>query len=501
MTRAGARPLALGALGGVLVALAGPPLSVPLLALAGLVSLAAAVSSARTWRQALAAGLAFGVAFSLVALRFIPTTVQRFTPLGWVPAALCLVLLALSQALPWAAAMGAAHALVERARTAAPVAFAAGVLLAVSLPALFPWTPAGFLAPLPALLQLADAVGERGVVTLLALAAGVVASGLARRSWRGVLAGSLLVAAIGAHGALRMRALEAGDASRPRVTIALVDPSIDAKLRWDLPSWPAIAEGLRSVTRRAEASGVDLSIWPESAYPFVLAHAAGPTPRGPRGLLADEGPRGPVLAGLITDGGGLDRFNSATVVAPDFRMQMPADKQRLLWFGEVVPLADVFPWLRRTFQQGAGLVPATGPRLLTSGAARIAVLNCYEDTLPSVARSYAPLDPNLLVNLTNDAWFEGSLEPEMHHRFAVLRAIEQRRDLVRAVNRGVSSWIDASGRVRAQVAGDGAGFLRVRPALREGEPTLYARLGDAPFALGVALACAMARRRRPRPGS
>jgi apolipoprotein N-acyltransferase len=56
------------------------------------------------------------------------------------------------------------------------------------------------------------------------------------------------------------------------------------------------------------------------------------------------------------------------------------------------------------------------------------------------------LRPNLLVNVTNDAWFTGTAEPELHARLAVMRAIELRLDLVRAVNRGVASWVDATGR-------------------------------------------------------
>ena len=78
---------------------------------------------------------------------------------------------------------------------------------------------------------------------------------------------------------------------------------------------------------------------------------------------------------------------------------------------------------------------------------RVAVLNCFEDTLPGVTRPVMrelPRVPNLLVNVTNDAWFSGTRESELHLRLAVLRAIEARRDLVRAVNLGVTSWVDAS---------------------------------------------------------
>ena len=88
--------------------------------------------------------------------------------------------------------------------------------------------------------------------------------------------------------------------------------------------------------------------------------------------------------------------------------------------------------------------------MFVAGPIRAAVLNCYEDTLPAAGREAMERSPNLLVNVTNDAWFAGSAEGELHLRLAVLRAIETRRDLVRAVNQGPTTFVDAAGRVRAR---------------------------------------------------
>src|SRR5262249_14382502 len=127
------------------------------------------------------------------------------------------------------------------------------------------------------------------------------------------------------------------------------------------------------------------------------------------------------------------------------------DKRHLLWFGETIPLADVFPVLRRVFARGTGIEPGTTSIAFVAGPIRLAVLNCYEDTLPVAGREAMSVRPNLLVNLTNDAWFAGSAEGELHLRLAVVRAIEARRELVRAVNRGPTTWIDATGRVRGRL--------------------------------------------------
>src|SRR5690606_28576962 len=133
--------------------------------------------------------------------------------------------------------------------------------------------------------------------------------------------------------------------------------------------------------------------------------------------------------------------------------------------------------------------------LFETGKIRATVLNCYEDTLPVAGREAMEPKPNLLVNVTNDAWFAGSPEGELHLRLAVLRSIEARRDMVRAVNRGPTSWIDAAGRVRARrdPGPEGLGApppLIVDASLLETPLTPYARFGDLP--LVVLLAVAMA---------
>src|SRR6202044_871093 len=146
-----------------------------------------------------------------------------------------------------------------------------------------------------------------------------------------------------------------------------------------------------------------------------------------------------------------------------------------------VPGGATFPWLRRAFQRSGGLLPGEAPRALDlAPGLHTAVLNCYEDTLPALGRRLAvALEPNLLVNVTNDAWFHDTAEPELHARLGAMRAVELRLDLVRAVNLGVTSWIDAAGIVRARYAAAAPGTLLVTPTIRDRTPTFYARFGDA----------------------
>ena len=137
------------------------------------------------------------------------------------------------------------------------------------------------------------------------------------------------------------------------------------------------------------------------------------------------------------------------------------------------------------------MLPGDHNVVQVAGPVRASILNCFEDTLPEAGRDAMADRPNLLVNLTNDAWFEGSEESELHLRLAVLRAVESRRDLVRAVNFGPASWVDASGRVRGKYASELPGMLLAQPALLEWPLTLYSRWGDLPTAAASAAAVAL----------
>jgi apolipoprotein N-acyltransferase len=436
-------------------------------------------------------GLAFGVGANLLALRFVPAVVGRFTPLPYAVGVLGLVLLAAFEATRWLVAAIACETLV-RARVPRPAAFAAGVYAGTFVPTMIPWTVAGGVSPWPLTIQLADVAGERGVAGLMALEAALVAQAVfelasagagRRRALKYVGAALALVGVQVSVGAWRMRQVEAARDGAPRVRVGLVQPSIDATTRWEDGREPWILDRLAGLTRTAEARAADLVVWPEGAYPYRIAHGSRQV-FDPARAVVREGAHGPIITGLLTTGASA-AYNSVVVAMRDGTLSASYDKRHLLWFGETVPLADRMPWLRHVFARGLGLAPGTESASLTVGPVRAGVLICYEDTLPEAGREAAPGGPNLLVNVTNDAWFSGSSESELHLRLSVLRAVELRRDLVRAVNEGPASWVDAAGRVRARGSADVAGVLTTEPALLDGAPTFYARYGDGPWALAL----------------
>jgi apolipoprotein N-acyltransferase len=129
-------------------------------------------------------------------------------------------------------------------------------------------------------------------------------------------------------------------------------------------------------------------------------------------------------------------------------------------FGEYIPFFDWLPRFREWFpetsqwERGDGIQPFlfrhTDRRTSEQRSFVLAPLICYEDIIPSFVLKYAPHAPHLLVNITNDAWFGKTAEPYQHLQLAVFRSVEHRRDMVRAVNTGISTFVSATGEVYKQ---------------------------------------------------
>jgi apolipoprotein N-acyltransferase len=217
---------------------------------------------------------------------------------------------------------------------------------------------------------------------------------------------------------------------------------------------------------------------------------------GPQGLADLVKQLGtPILVGIdrahflpdSTDGLGpppADRFNSAVLVGHDGKIVGTYDKMHRVMFGEYIPFADWLPFLYKVTPLTGGIVAGKAPAALILDQIHCFVPNiCYETAIPHVIRrQVAALEaqgyvPDALVNMTNDAWYWGSNELDMHLACGVFRAVETRLSLVIAANGGISAWIDPFGRVKAESP-------RLRPdiLIADIEPSAlrsaYVRYGD-----------------------
>lgn len=141
-------------------------------------------------------------------------------------------------------------------------------------------------------------------------------------------------------------------------------------------------------------------------------------------------------------------YNSALISDENGKITGRYDKQFLLLFGEYLPFGDRFPVLHEWSPQSGRFSPGTSYEPLKFREHDIATFICYEDIVPSfVNKLMKHGNPELLVNMTNDAWFGKSSEPWEHMALAKLRAVEQRRYFVRSTNSGVSGFVDPVGRL------------------------------------------------------
>jgi apolipoprotein N-acyltransferase len=348
------------------------------------------------------------------------------------------------------------------------------------------------------LIQLSDLAGEFGVSFVVMFVAAALGRMLPcddhRWSFWPLMPAAVAIATALVYGHLRT----AGDYTSPGPRIALVQRSIDIQMQSDpdqavrerkiIENRNRIYKEYCELSRAAveKYRQIDLAVWPESMFPEPIvtfdADARwrpefGGTDADFRKAIRDAAEQEssgmarpwmaetaksldvPLLLGVDTlhfGPKGERLFNSAAYVARDGHLLGRYDKQHLVMFGEYMPLVETFPWLQN-FTPLTGSA-AAGDRSVAFdvGGVRISPSICYESVLSHVIRRQVNelaaegQQPDVLVNLTNDGWFWGSSELDMHLACGVFRAVECRKPLVIAANTGFSAWIDGDGRIVEQ---------------------------------------------------
>jgi apolipoprotein N-acyltransferase len=326
------------------------------------------------------------------------------------------------------------------------------------------------------LIQLSDTLGSYGVSFLIVFVAACLARMLpceaSRLAWWPALPAVAALAAVIGYGQWRT----SQKATEPGPTVALIQGSIDIDMKYDPKQGQRIFDEYFGLSRQAVAEhpGLDLIVWPETMfrYPWYTFDEAFQPPSDVRWTTAEAEASSreqientvtplhvPCLLGVDTvhqTPGGFQRYNSALFTDAGGKVQGRYDKCQLVAFGEYVPLAETFPWLYRLTPLPFGVSRGSGPQSIQIGKARVSANICYENTLPHLIRSQVlelraqHREPDILVNLTNDGWYWGSSELDMHLACAVFRAVECRKTLLIAANTGFSAWIDSNGRILAQ---------------------------------------------------
>jgi apolipoprotein N-acyltransferase len=469
---------------------------VPLLLLAGRASL----------RMVLGAALLQGVVLNLSAQSWVGPGLESAASASPGAAFGAWILLAVLQGLRTPAVLLVVH-LAAVYRCPVWVAFPLVQATAeVLLPGLFPWTLALQVHVVPQWLQAASFGGLAAVTLWLGIVNGLVTCAFlcGRSRLASVYVGAAtavvaLVSALGHAALLRVDEREAGSASG-RILVGHFGTLVDEQRREPVPL-------IRTQTfaRLKQDGTVDLAIWPETvvqnptpmrrvpqlARDYLLRDRRGGTSAPVIGV--------PLLFGVaVEDAGRL--FNSAVLVREPGIVLGRYDKQALVFFGESRTIVAGLPDLGSLAPTAGDFSRGSGAATLQVGSHRVAVSICYEDILPElVRRSILAGDPELLVNLTSDAWFRGTDAVDFHLALAKLRSVEHRKYLVRSTRDGASAVIDSGGRVlrRVDAASTEAFVATIRwlPG-----STIYARYGSAWLfgAAVVAVVVALARSRRGR---
>lgn len=354
-----------------------------------------------------------------------------------------------------------------------------------------PWALLGYSqGDLLPLLQVADLAGVYGVSFVVAAANAALAEALAaawdaraggdrlRRAGSAprivapLLAGALPALAAVAYGAWCLRTATAPEA---RVRVAVVQGDVAVGALWRPEKHGENLDVYLGLSAGPLARGAELVVWPESAATFFLEQEDALRVRIAAALAPTDAE---LLLGAPRAGpeGRPPFFNSVYLLAPDGRLVARYDKQLLVPFAEHFPFGGI-DFLRRRFARVREFAPGPASAALPTRAGPAGVLICNEAMLPEVARARVAAGAAWLVSPSNDSWVPSAEFAELQFDVVRMRAVEQRRFLVRASTSGPSAIVDPQGRVLARTNAFERAAIEGEIAPASGR-SVYGRIGD-----------------------
>ena len=360
----------------------------------------------------------------------------------------------------------------------------------------FPWCLLGYSQYRHLLLiQTADLAGVYALSFLIVLFNGLIYAFFFDRSFSGrgslkwetallvVLALSTLL-----YGYRRIEGIRHAAEGVSPVRTAVIQGNVDQSVKWD-PAYQARTVDIYDrLTKSASASGIELTVWPETAMPFFFQDM---TEHSTKVLQTARHAETDLVFGCPAyrrEAGTVHYYNRTYGLTPGGDITGFYDKVHLVPFGEYVPLNKFLPFVRRLVPAAGDFAPGEKIEPLRLPTLSAGILICFEAIFPELARKQTRAGADVLINVTNDAWFGMTSAPYQHLSMSVFRAVENRRPLIRAANTGISAVIGPSGEIVTR----GPLFERevlvqpIRPV--PGLWGLYTRLGDL-FPLCLSIIC------------
>jgi apolipoprotein N-acyltransferase len=273
-------------------------------------------------------------------------------------------------------------------------------------------------------------------------------------------------------------------------TALVIQPDIDPDIQWTALLQQKTEEQLDLLSRIVPAP---LVIWPE--LPAPLYYYDDPAFRDLTAAIARR--HGYFLFSTIAYTPAHQPLNSALLLGPNGVELGRYDKVNLVPFGEFVP--PFFAFVNRITQEAGDFVPGRDIKVLPAAGHRLGVFICYESAFPNFVRQFTRKGADVLVNLSNDAYFGRSAAREQHLLLVRMRAIENRRFIIRSTNNGITAVIDPGGRIRSKLPE----YQQIGALMNYGavdSTTFYVRHGDwfawACLAVGIGLSAWGLRARR-----
>ncbi len=342
----------------------------------------------------------------------------------------------------------------------------------------FPWNwPSMVLANADVTMALVSVIGSTGgIVAVLMLA---VMPALLLLNARGIAGGFavilILLMAVSAQHSWH------NHDDTPLMQVRIVQPNIPQQEKWDRQKRPQHLAQIIAASRQPAERPLDLIIWPETAFAGFYDIDRGVV--NAISLAASSGTT-PVLLGMLSEPELNKFYNSAGIYAPATGMGDLYHKRHLVPFGEYAPLRPYIPFIDAIagpydFSKGHQVMAL--PLITKDGrGVKLLPLICYEVIFPSqTRRDQNKVQADVMVNLTNDAWFGNTIGPRQHLTMARMRSAELGMAMIRVANTGVSALIDGHGRITAKIDYDQKG-------VRDGSiprkiSTIYTTYGEAGF--------------------
>jgi len=358
----------------------------------------------------------------------------------------------------------------------------------------FPWELLGYsqYLKLP-LIQIADITGVYGISWLIVLFNVAIACFLlytTRQSWNQIAVSNRLVyVLLGSvifffvvfltYGIVKMYGIDQTiQASQKQMKVRVVQGNINQAVKWDEKFRTQTMQKYMITSLPDNDRDADLIVWPETSVPIYIQQETALSKK----LISfiNNHTATFLIGGLRYDRtmmGQWKFYNSAILIEPNQSDWQAYDKAHLVPYGEYIPFQTVLPFLKK-FVQGVGdFSEGTTIEPLKFGQWAIGPQICYEILFPDISRKLVQKGADVLVNITNDAWYGHSCAPYQHFSMIVFRAVENKRSLARSANTGISGFVGPYGKIIAssEIFTD-ANLFESLPVLDD--LTVYCQFGD-----------------------